>query len=342
MHYRWGYCQMKLLLKCALLGSATLALAGCATGPSGSSQGRISSAPSATAAVSDEIVKIGDTYKVGGKSYTPEDVTDYDETGYASWYGEELAGQPTANGEIFTPSRVSAAHKTLPLPSYVEVTALETGRTILVRVNDRGPFANDRLIDLSRGAAEQLGIVDQGVAGVRVRRVFPPQDERAQLRAGRPANLRPDTSEGLLTVLRQRLAALPKPVVPERRVTRAPAQAPAPRAPSAQTRSGRFVIENSDGTVTQRPVVQRPGNSTGNNRVDIANTVFVVQVAAFSSRSRADALAKEIGAKVFPSEDNSIWRVRYGPYANASAAESDLQKVRQNGYPNARILRASR
>jgi rare lipoprotein A len=102
------------------------------------------------------------------------------------------------------------------------------------------------------------------------------------------------------------------------------------------------VIENSDGTVTQRPVVQRPGNSTGNNRVDIANTVFVVQVAAFSSRSRADALAKEIGAKVFPSEDNSIWRVRYGPYANASAAESDLQKVRQNGYPNARILRASR
>src|SRR3546814_18737689 len=84
---------------------------------------------------------------------------------------------------------LSAAHKTLPLPSYVEVTALDTGRTVLVRVNDRGPMATDRLIDLSPAAADQLGLKD-GVTGVRVRRVHPPRAERLQLRAGKAV---PDT-----------------------------------------------------------------------------------------------------------------------------------------------------
>src|SRR3546814_5799298 len=117
---------------------------------------------------------IGDPYKIGGVTYTPIDVADYDEVGYAGRYGDDLAGKPTANGEDFDPAAISAAHKTLPLPSYVEVTALDTGRTILVRVNDRGPMANDRLIDLSPAAADQLGLKD-GVTGVRVRRVHPPR-----------------------------------------------------------------------------------------------------------------------------------------------------------------------
>ncbi|MGN6690639.1 MAG: septal ring lytic transglycosylase RlpA family protein, partial [Sphingopyxis sp.] len=96
----------------------------------------------------DTPVKLGDPYTVAGVTYTPADIPDYDDVGYASWYGEELAGKPTANGEIFNPDGISAAHRTLPLPSYVEVTALDTGRTILVRVNDRGPMVGDRLIDL--------------------------------------------------------------------------------------------------------------------------------------------------------------------------------------------------
>src|SRR3546814_13875405 len=85
----------------------------------------------------------------------------------------------------------SDLHKTLPLPSYVEVTALDTGRTILVRVNDRGPMVTDRLIGLSRGAAEQLGIAD-GVTAVRVRRTNPPAAERRLLRAGEPVRERID------------------------------------------------------------------------------------------------------------------------------------------------------
>src|SRR3546814_6033080 len=110
----------------------------------------------ATTGVTDVPVMIGDPYKIGGVTYTPIDVADYDEVGYAGRYGDDLAGKPTANGETFDPASISAAHKTLPLPSYVEVTALDTGRTILVRVNDRGPMVTDRLIGLSRGAAEQL------------------------------------------------------------------------------------------------------------------------------------------------------------------------------------------
>ena len=241
-----------------------------------------------------------------------------------------MAGQPTANGEVFAPRQISAAHRTLPLPSYVEVTSLDTGRTILVRVNDRGPFANDRIIDLSRGAAEQLGIVEQGVAGVRVRRVYPPRNDRALLQSGRSAQLRPETGDGLLTVLRERLNSLPKPKVPQRRVVAAPA-----------TESDSPASTSSDKTASITRL-EKPENSTGNNRVDITNTAFVIQVAAFSSRERAAALATQIGAVVFPNEDSSIWRVRYGPYANASSAETDLQKVRQNGYPSARILAISR
>ena len=153
------------------MAGAALVLSGCGSFDSKREGGPAANpAPAATlAGVSDVPVKIGDPYTIGGVTYTPADLPDYDDVGYASWYGEELAGQPTANGETFDPAAISAAHKTLPLPSYVEVTALDTGRTILVRVNDRGPMAGDRLIDLSRGAAEQLDLIGKGVGEVRVR-----------------------------------------------------------------------------------------------------------------------------------------------------------------------------
>ncbi len=100
---------------------------------------------------------------------------------------------------------ISAAHTVLPLPSYVEVTVLDTGRTILLRINDRGPFTPSRLIDLSRGAARLLGIERLGRAAVRVRRVEPDAKDRARLRAGKPASTRPDASPDELAALRARL-----------------------------------------------------------------------------------------------------------------------------------------
>lgn len=109
-------------------------------------------------------------YQVRGRWYQPmQDAVGYDEVGIASWYGDQFNGRPTATGEIFDMHGLSAAHKTLPLPGLVEVTNLANGRTVVLRVNDRGPFVDDRIIDLSRGAAEQLDLLSQGVGRVRVR-----------------------------------------------------------------------------------------------------------------------------------------------------------------------------
>ena len=158
--------------------------------------------------VSDTPVQIGRPYTIRGVTYVPAAAPDFDQVGYASWYGSE-SGSRTARGEKFRPGAISAAHTTLPLPTYVEVTALDTGRTILVRVNDRGPFAKGRIIDLSRGAAELLGIRKQGLAAVRVRRVEPSGKDRERLRKGKPASARPGLTGPELERQRRRLAGMP-------------------------------------------------------------------------------------------------------------------------------------
>ncbi|MGV8928860.1 MAG: septal ring lytic transglycosylase RlpA family protein [Brevundimonas sp.] len=108
-------------------------------------------------------------YQVRGRWYQPAEQAGYDETGTASWYGDQFNGRPTATGERFDMHALTAAHKTLPLPGLVEVTNLANGRRIVVRVNDRGPFVDNRIIDLSRGSADALGMLQAGVAEVRVR-----------------------------------------------------------------------------------------------------------------------------------------------------------------------------
>lgn len=121
-----------------------------------------------------------------GKRYVPSDNRDYDEVGLASWYGPGFHGKQTANGEPYDMDTMTAAHKTLPMPSFVEVTNLANGRSVVVRVNDRGPFVGDRIIDLSRRAAQLLDTHRDGVAKVRVRRVYPTEREMARLKLGRP------------------------------------------------------------------------------------------------------------------------------------------------------------
>lgn len=113
--------------------------------------------------------KVGNAYKIQGVWYYPEENYQYDEVGIASWYGDDFHGKPTANGERFDMNALTAAHKTLPLPSMVQVTNLENGRNITLRVNDRGPFVGDRIIDLSRRSAQLLGFQAEGIAKVRVR-----------------------------------------------------------------------------------------------------------------------------------------------------------------------------
>ena len=124
-------------------------------------------------------------YTVLGKTYYPiGDGRNYRETGTASWYGTKFHGQPTANGEKYDLYGMSAAHKTLPLPSYVRVTNLDNGKTVVLRVNDRGPFYSDRIIDLSFAAAKKLGYAETGTARVKVEGIDP---EQWWAERGRPA-----------------------------------------------------------------------------------------------------------------------------------------------------------
>jgi len=115
------------------------------------------------------VFKIGKPYQVAGRWYVPREEPGYDRSGTASWYGADFHGRKTANGEIFDMEGLSAAHPTLPLPSYVLVTNLANDRTVMVRVNDRGPYVHGRIIDLSRGAARELGFERMGIGQVRVK-----------------------------------------------------------------------------------------------------------------------------------------------------------------------------
>lgn len=117
--------------------------------------------------------KIGAPYEVAGRVYVPREEPGYDRRGQASWYGDDFHGRRTANGELYDMHALTAAHPTMPLPSYAYVTNLENGRTILVRVNDRGPYVDGRLIDLSRASADALSMRGRGVGSVRVRYAGP-------------------------------------------------------------------------------------------------------------------------------------------------------------------------
>jgi rare lipoprotein A len=114
------------------------------------------------------VYHVGQPYTVAGRVYVPEENPNYNAVGVASWYGDDFHGRATANGEIFDADGISAAHPTLPLPSYVRVTNLSNGRSIIVRVNDRGPYVGNRIIDVSTRAAHLLGFYDRGTVPVRV------------------------------------------------------------------------------------------------------------------------------------------------------------------------------
>ncbi|MBB4284735.1 septal ring lytic transglycosylase RlpA family protein [Roseospira goensis] len=134
----------------------------------------VDTAKSVAAAVSPDpqregSYKVGAPYEIGGRRYTPAEDFAYDEVGVASWYGPKFHGRRTANGERFDQNAMTAAHPTLPMPSVVQVTNLENGRRVTVRVNDRGPFADNRIIDVSKKAADLLGFRHQGTARVRIR-----------------------------------------------------------------------------------------------------------------------------------------------------------------------------
>jgi rare lipoprotein A len=205
------------------------------------------------------VYRIGKPYVVAGRTYVPEENANYSSEGLASWYGGKFHGRQTANGEVFDENSISAAHPTLPMPSYVRVTNLANRRTIIVRVNDRGPYRGDRIIDLSVRTAHELGYHGNGVARVRVDYVGPAplegSDDRMLL-----ATLRHGTPAPAPSVV---MVAASKPFVPaasDRRVTSARAS---PMPPERPVKPGEPVHE-----VAESP----PSALTAARRIEHAHT----------------------------------------------------------------------
>jgi len=147
--------------------------------------------------------QIGKPYKVRGRMYYPKEDRNYSKMGLASWYGEAFHGRLTANGEIYDMTHLTAAHPTMPLPSYARVTNTENGASVIVRVNDRGPYSHNRLIDLSSRAADLLDYKRRGTAKVKVdylgRAPLDGRDDQYLMASYRPGNAGPDPSDGLAT-----------------------------------------------------------------------------------------------------------------------------------------------
>lgn len=255
----------------------------------------------------DYPIVLGEPFTVDGVVYTPKDTLNYDAVGYA-------AVGPDGG------TSVTAAHRTLPLPSYVEVTALDTGRTVLVRLERRGPMNGSQLLELSPGAAAQLGIA--GNAPIRLRRVNPPEGDRALLRSGQAAPARMDTPKSLLEVLKRKLNQQPG-------VISGPTRPLPPVAPEPQTPPPVVVKEKPKPVVATPPKPKAPAIRPG---------ALIVQVGAFSSQQRAEAVAQATGASL--SQAGTVWRVRMGPFRSEAEAEAALAKARAAGYSEARIQHA--
>ena len=301
------------------------------------------------------IYKIGTPYTIDGVWYHPERDLGYDETGLASWYGHKEKGRLTANGEIFHPGRITAAHKTLPMPSAVRVTNLENGRSISVRINDRGPFVPGRIIDLSTKGAELLGFRERGVARVRVQALV---DETLRLerlaRTGRFRGLKPRLRENDPLAFPENQAqaqASHSQIPPSRQTsTQTPPPRPAqprppvtpPVAPPVKPMDS-VVGESIDSVIAS---IDNLGSvSSANLRVGqpVATTIWV-QIGAFIDEDnafKASARVADIArANISPVQkgEQLFHRVRIGPIANVADADRILDSVIRRGFAAATIL----
>ncbi len=295
--------------------------------------------------------KIGNPYQINGIWYYPAEDYEYDETGIASWYGAAFHGKATANGEVYDMNALTAAHRTLPMPSYVRVTNLENGRSLVLEVNDRGPFAKGRIIDISRRGAQLLGFQNQGTARVRVqiladrsRAVAARMSNRGELaRVGSPI-----TSEGLP---KASVSAETLPV-PSGGVEAAPQVSSQQTVIASNTRpqnvASDFVgsptgtIPNTTAPSETAALSVDPNAVVSQEPVGVTN--IFVQAGAFGIfenankvRARLSPLGNVFLDRVLVNE-RDLFRVRIGPLEDVTSADTMLSQVVATGYPDARII----
>jgi rare lipoprotein A len=276
--------------------------------------------------------KVGKPYQVAGQWYQPVEDESYDRTGTASWYGPKFHGKRTANGEIFNENALTAAHRTLPMPVLVRVTNLENGRSVVLRVNDRGPFAHNREIDVSRRAAQLLGFEGKGTANVRVQYV-----SRAPLDGSTPDDIGDIRTASVTT---------PAPVeAPYAAPSFEPAQASAPVQTAELT---------TPPAISAAPVATPPGNSGSNSGGGFFSSAqaatppvgsFYVQAGAFADLANAERLSKAIAdlGRVELATINvngaPLYRVRVGPLSDALSADNTVSELKRRGLSGAHLVR---
>ena len=307
------------MLRGAVVLAGALTLAACASAPP---------APSSSGLPRSGVYKVGKPYQVNGVWYYPAEDYSYSETGIASWYGPGFHQKVTANGEVYDQNELTAAHKTLPMPSLVRVTNLDNGRSLVVRINDRGPYANGRIIDMSRRGAQLLGFEGTGTAKVRVQILA--EESRAVAAAARQGTPAPMLAEldgpppkaaprGSVEVGG---VARPTPAA----VTRAPV--PPPTTVAGDMVDGRFVPAPVVAELPVKPYEQ-----------------IYVQVGAFGSqdnvtrvRARLASLGQQAQVPQTVAGRQRLQRVRVGPLASVESADAVLNQILQAGLTDAKIV----
>ena len=276
------------------------------------------------------IYKVGNPYEIAGVWYFPAEDFGYDQTGIASWYGSQFHGRATANGERFDMNTLSAAHKTLPMPSFVRVTNLENGRSLNLRVNDRGPFVRGRVIDLSRRAAQLLGFEHRGTARVRVQ-ILARESQAIAVRM---------KGEQVLASIGSPITTEPTPSPSVSRASLPPI-AGAGAAPARENVRPVATVAAVAETAAPEPVQPVLGVVS----VTAAReTTLYVQTGAFgyfenANRVRARLFGVgEVAISPVLVGGRDLYRVRVGPLTTVEAADLALDRVIAAGYPDARII----
>lgn len=272
---------------------------------------------------------VGKPYQVAGRWFEPKEQPNYDKKGMASWYGEAFNRRKTSNGEWFDMTRLTAAHPTLPLPSYVKVTNLENGRAAVVRVNDRGPFVGTRVIDLSKRTAEVLDFKHKGKAKVRVQYIGP-----APLNDNGSHLVAMNKELGRGTPMRKMIASA------DRRKGKAPAGA-VQTAEAKPKKKAAPPPEPAYETAAYAPAAEAPPGASQ----PVTEVTYFVQIGSFSDAENA-ARARDRFAAIWPVQfielsgaAGPVYRVRLGPISNSADAATALTDAQSAGYGDARLIR---
>jgi rare lipoprotein A len=276
--------------------------------------------------------RIGSAYQIAGVWYQPKEDPRYDRVGTASWYGELFHGRRTANGEIYDMDRLSAAHPTLPLPVYARVTNLQNNRSIVVRINDRGPYANDRIIDLSRRSAELLGYRERGTAQVRV-----------QFLARAPLNGDDSYERRYLANQRWMTYAAKGPD----KTRQDPISVGSLPKDEAEKISGwRTETKPPPKTATRNETLptKAAGPRAAKAEIVAGEARILIQAGSFKSKDNADKARAQL-ASIAPVDVTPIavgtdtyFRVRIGPFSTDIDAQSALARAEEAGYSGAKIV----